>query len=189
MRRLRALGVVGVLAVLGLGACGGSEERSGAAAEPPPPREAAPASAEQDPVPPGAERPSSPVPPGAAAVGLVVASGVLELPGASGIGDTPGFHEAVLAEGVLPAELPATEGGRLVLSLRDASRPGISCEVEHPLSGCATVDWSDFEERPRVPAGGVFEQRLRLTLASGEHAFFLSESGVLNAEPDSYAPG
>lgn len=189
MRKLYGLGVLGVLVTLGLSACGGSDNGSGAAAEPQAPAEAAPPPAEQAPPPPAAATPNYSGPSAAATAPVVLASGVFELPGAGGIGDVPGFHEELMAEGVLPARLPATGGGTLVLSLRDASRPDITCGSEHPLSGCATVDWSDFEERPRVPAGGVFEQRLDLTLATGEQALFLSESGALNAQPDEFSPG
>ena len=84
---------------------------------------------------------------------------------------------------------PYRDAAHLVLTLRDLGRPQQGCSREHPLSGCATVDWSDFDGRPNVPPGGVFEHRLVLQLASGAQAFFLSDSGSLNEAPDRYKPG
>ena len=79
-------------------------------------------------------------------------------------------------------------GASLVLVLRDASRPGQTCDRQHPLSGCATVDWSVFEGRPGVPPGGVFDNRIVIRRPSGERTLFLSEGGVLADAPDSYSP-
>jgi len=112
----------------------------------------------------------------------VVAAGTLALPAAQAFGE-PGFHQVLVARATLPRELP--RGARLVLTLRDASRPGIRCSSEHPLSGCATVDWSDDPSRPKVPRGGVF----RNALALGRETYFLSESGRLARRPDAYSPG
>ena len=89
----------------------------------------------------------------------------------------------------IPEDVTAAAGRRLVLTLRDLGRPEQRCDRDHPLSGCATVDWSDFEGRPGVPPGGVFEHRLVLQLASGERSFFLSDAGSLNGAPDRYKPG
>ena len=75
------------------------------------------------------------------------------------------------------------------LRLRDAGRPGQTGSRNHPLSGCATVDWSDAPSRPKVPPNGVFDNILTLRLASGEHTFFLSEEGRLNQVPDAFDPG
>ena len=77
----------------------------------------------------------------------------------------------------------------LVLRLRDVERPDRQCDSDHPLSGCITVDWSDFEGRPGVPPGGVFDNHLTIQLASGPRTFYLSETGSLANEPDSHAPG
>ena len=116
--------------------------------------------------------------------GTVLAAGELELPAAEAFGEL-GFHEVLTAEATLPTDLGPTKGRRLVLRLRDAGRPGQACDTEHPLSGCATVDWSDDESRPNVPAGGVFDNRLEL----GGQTFFLSESGALAGVPDQFRPG
>ena len=51
------------------------------------------------------------------------------------------------------------------------------------------MDWSDFEGRPGVPPGGVFENSLTVQLASGPHTFFLTEEDTLDDEPNEYAPG
>ena len=117
-----------------------------------------------------------------------LASGELSLPAATSFG-SPGFHEVLTDSQTLPQDIAAAAGRRLVLTLRDLGRPEQRCSREHPLSGCATVDWSDFDGRPGVPPGGVFEHRLVLQLASGEQSFFLSESGSLNEAPDPYEPG
>jgi hypothetical protein len=78
---------------------------------------------------------------------------------------------------------------RLVLPLRDLTRPDQTCGSEHPLSGCATADWSDFEPPPHVPGGGVFTQRLMLTISDGPHDFFLSERAGRAPELDDFSPG
>jgi hypothetical protein len=72
-----------------------------------------------------------------------------------------------------------------VLELRDASRPRERCKSDHPLSGCATVDWSDDPSRPHVPATGVFLN----TLTLGGRRLFLRQSGALASRPDRYEPG
>lgn len=119
---------------------------------------------------------------------LVLVSGNLELPAANDFGE-PGFHKVLTATQNLSSELGETAGLRLVLSLWDVKRSEITCTTEHPLSGCATIDWSDFESRPNVPPGGVFDNSLTLELVSGTHTFYLSETGDLNDEPDAYKPG
>lgn len=117
-----------------------------------------------------------------------LASGELLLPAATSFG-SPGFHEVLTDSQTVPEDITAAAGRRLVLTLRDLGRPEQRCDREHLLSGCATVDWSDFEGRPNVPPRGVFEHRLVLQLASGEQSFFLSDSGSLNEAPDRYKPG
>ena len=94
-----------------------------------------------------------------------LASGELSLAAATSFG-TPGFHEVLTSSQTIPEDITATAGRRLVLTLRDLGRPEQRCAREHPLSGCATVDWSDFEGRPGVPPGGVFEHRLILGRSS-----------------------
>jgi hypothetical protein len=111
-----------------------------------------------------------------------VAHGTLSLPAAQAFGE-PGFHQVLVARARLPTELP--RGTRVVLTLRDVSRPGVRCSSEHPLSGCATVDWADDPSRPKVPSGGVF----RNALTMGGESYFLSESGRLARRPDAYTPG
>ena len=122
----------------------------------------------------------------AAAGSVVLASGTFGVRAANAFGD-PGFHEVLVATATTP---PGGETGRtLVVRLRDAGRPDQTCDSEHPLSGCATVDWSDSEDRPNVPAGGVFDNHLTVNLASGPRTFFLSETGALADEPDAFSPG
>ena len=78
---------------------------------------------------------------------------------------------------------------RIIVTLWDAGRPDQACSQDHPLSGCATVDWSDAESRPKVPAGGVFDNNLKLQLSEGERTFYLSEQGFLTNEADTFDPG
>ena len=117
-----------------------------------------------------------------------LAAGEFNLPAAGAFGD-PGFHEVLAATHDLPSDVGAAQGLKLVLKLWDAGRPEIDCSSEHPLSGCATVDWSDAEGRPDVPSGGVFDNSITFQSAAGKHRFFLSESGALNDEPDPFDPG
>ena len=119
------------------------------------------------------------------AAGRTLARGTFTLP-AAGSFDDPGFHHVVTVTARVPA---AVKGRRLVLLLRDWGRPTQTCASEHPLSGCATVDWADFPERPHVPAGGVFRNALTVQLSTGPRTFFLSRTGALAPRPDSYSPG
>ena len=117
-----------------------------------------------------------------------LASGEFLLPAADAFG-APGFHEVLIDVQTLPEDVSVTSGHRPILSLRDLGRPDRGCDSQHPLSGCATIDWSDFDGRANVPPGGVFEHSLTLQLVFGERSFFLSDSGSLNEAPDSYKPG
>jgi hypothetical protein len=112
----------------------------------------------------------------------------LSLPAAGAFGE-PGFHEVLNAAHSLPEDLGDVWRKTLVLRLWDAGRSGVACSSQHPLSGCATVDWSDAPGRPNVPAGGVFRNTVTLRLASGEHTLFLSESESLRDDPDPFKPG
>jgi hypothetical protein len=117
-----------------------------------------------------------------------LAGGRLHLPAALGFGQ-PGFHEVLVAAGRLPRRLPPAKGLRLVVSLRDLGRPGQTCSSEHPLSGCATVDWSDDPGRPKVPRGGVFTNALTLRLVSGTRTYYLRANGTLSRTPEPFRPG
>ncbi|MFQ5556969.1 MAG: hypothetical protein ACE5GB_05615 [Acidimicrobiales bacterium] len=118
---------------------------------------------------------------------VILLSGEVAVPGAQAFG-APGFHEPVVVSEVLPEGVPG-EPGALVLRLRDVDRPGQTCDREHPLSGCVTVDWSDFDDRPGVPPGGVFDNHVTFGSGSGALALFLTESGALASMPDQYSPG
>ncbi len=117
-----------------------------------------------------------------------VFAGEFRLPAASAFGE-PGFHQVLVAVGREPRGSHSRSGFRLVLSLRDASRPRQHCSSDHPLSGCATVDWADDPSRPNVPPGGVFQNSVTLRLVSGAHTFFLRPSGALAGRPQPYEPG
>lgn len=118
----------------------------------------------------------------------ILATGKFDLPAASAFGD-PGFHEELTASHAMTDNPKSSAGQRLVVRLWDARRSGVSCSREHPLSGCATVDWSDSPGRPNVPTSGVFENSVTLLLSSGKRTFYLSESGDLTDSPDRYDPG
>jgi len=115
-----------------------------------------------------------------------VLEGTIDIPDASAFGD-PGFHESVVLTGTVP-EAAAEQPGDLVVRLRDVDHPNQTCDRHHPLSGCATIDWSDFEDRPRVPTGGVFDNHLNVVSTSGDVMLFLSEDRGLAAMPDEYSP-
>jgi len=117
-----------------------------------------------------------------------IAAGEFDLPAANAFGE-PGFHETVQLIHSVPSSLEPSAGMRIVVTLWDAGRPDQACSSDHPLSGCATVDWSDAEGRPNVPAGGVFENSLELPLSDGARTFYLSERGLLADEADVYDPG
>jgi hypothetical protein len=116
----------------------------------------------------------------------ILLAGSVEIPGAGAFED-PGFHEVLVLSGRLPDEVSELSG-QLTVSLKDIGRPEQTCDRDHPLSGCVTVDWSDFEGRPGVPGGGVFDNHLNLVSASGPVEFFLSETNGLASTPDSYSP-
>ncbi len=113
-----------------------------------------------------------------------MAAGTFELPAAGAFTD-PGFHQVITTT----VSAAKSGSGKLVLRIRDAGRPAVSCDREHPLSGCATVDWSDFEDRPGVPPGGVFDNSLAVHTTAGDRTLYLRESGILGEAPDDYAPG
>ncbi len=145
-----------------------------------PERVASPTQAEQP--------PQTEVPEPSRTFPVILAIGEFELPAAQSFGE-PGFHEVLTVTQSVPQDIGSTKGLRLVLALHDAGRPTQTCSREHPLSGCATVDWSDAEGRPKVPPGGVFDNQLTATLSSGKRSFFLSDSGDLNDGPDPFKPG
>ncbi|GMQ85738.1 MAG: hypothetical protein BMS9Abin07_1306 [Acidimicrobiia bacterium] len=116
----------------------------------------------------------------------MVLSGSFEVPAAGAFGD-PGFHEAFTLTGTVPRSAAGITGV-VVVRLFDAGRPDQVCDRDHPLSGCATIDWSDFEERPAVPDGGVFDNRLSVVFSSGTAELFLTERRGLAATPDQFSP-
>lgn len=117
--------------------------------------------------------------PGGATAADSAAGGTFPLPAAQAFGDR-GFHYVVVVSGRV-----VRGGSRITLTLRDVSRPGQRCTSEHPLSGCATVDWSDDPSRPGTPASGVFRNTIRI----GGRTLFLRESGALAVRPDAFTPG
>ena len=120
--------------------------------------------------------------------GILIAQGEFRLSAANAFGD-PGFNSTIQIVDPIDFDGGSTSGWTLSVMLFDLDRPAQTCSQEHPLSGCATVDWSDAEDRPNVPAGGVFNNSLRLALSSGDQVFFFSETGNLEEGPDAFDPG
>ena len=116
---------------------------------------------------------------------VTLLEGTFELPAAGGFGE-PGFHETINLSGTLPEAVASA--GLLSVRLHDVTRPNQTCGRNHPLSGCGTVDWSDFEGRPSVPTGGVFDNRLSIATTAGTVDLFLSETLTLASTPDAYSP-
>lgn len=129
-----------------------------------------------------------PQPTPAPTAGQPLAAGEFSLAAAGDFGD-PGFHAVVTATATLPESRTVTSGRSLVLTLKDAGRTNQTCATEHPLSGCATVDWSDSPDRPHVPPTGVFINTIRLQLSSGPRTLYLRQSGALASSPDAFQPG
>ncbi len=119
----------------------------------------------------------------------VLVRGSVKIPSVVGIKDAPGFHDVFETSATLPSALAATKGATLIVRFRDLTRPTMTCSYEHPLSGCVTLDWSDFPERPKVPAGGAFEQRVSLPTSTGGLDLFLSQNQTLQPQGDPYEPG
>lgn len=117
-----------------------------------------------------------------------LAAGEFRLPAATAFG-APGFHEVVTTAGRVRSDLRPPARFRLVLTLRDATRPQKTCSSDHPLSGCATVDWADDSSRPKVPPSGVFANTVTVQLDSGKSTFFLTPGGALARRPNQYQPG
>jgi hypothetical protein len=111
----------------------------------------------------------------------VIVTGTFALPAAHAFGQ-PGFHQVVTATRRLP---PGIGGRRVIVSLRDVSRPRQRCSEDHPLSGCATVDWSDDPSRPKVPPGGVFRNAVTI----GRQTLHLRCNGTLARTPQPFRPG
>ena len=137
-------------------------------------------------IPPDDSKSSPTAPPAGGDGEHVLLQGEIDLVAASAFGD-PGFHEVLELTGTIP-EAAAGMAGELLVRLVDIGRPDQECDREHPLSGCATVDWSDFEDRPGVPPGGVFDNHLNVVSTSGPVELFLSETDGLAQAPDSYSP-
>lgn len=131
---------------------------------------------------------STDVAPGPSVSSVILATGTFSIPAANSSGD-PGFHAPVVLSAAIPSDIGPTAGHRVLLTLRDSGRPVQTCNRQHPLSGCATVDWSDGPSRPNVPPGGVFDNHLAIPVGDAQITLFLRESGQLAAEPESFDPG
>jgi hypothetical protein len=98
------------------------------------------------------------------------------------------FHKLISIEGTVPEDIAAVADRTLVLRLWDASRPDQTCDVDHPFSGCVSIDYSDATGLPHVPEGGVFDNRLTLAFLGGDRDLHLNELSELSDEPDEYSP-
>ncbi len=113
-------------------------------------------------------------------------SGTFEVPQFSRTSDAT-YHTARAASGTLPATLPDTVGRQLVIELFDVDNPTVRCTFDHPLGGCTTIDWDDFQESANVPPSGYFDNSFTTTMAGTERKLFLrrdlSLSLVNNSHP------
>lgn len=116
-----------------------------------------------------------------------LANGEFNVPAANALGE-PGFHEPFSATQTIPSRIDPTKGKRLIIALRDLSRPQQKCDSDDPRSGCVTIDWSDDPSRAKLPRNGVFDNSLTLQFASGAHTFYLTASGALADQPDKPDP-
>jgi hypothetical protein len=114
----------------------------------------------------------------------MVLGGTFAVPPAQTIFD-PGFHQAVAIVRRLPENVPVS-GAKLILTLRDASRPGVVCRSDDPRDGCATIDWADVPDRPHTPLGGVFRNSVTVRLASGTVRLYLRRDGTLQRRSEPY---
>jgi hypothetical protein len=116
--------------------------------------------------------------PGVEASGAVnrrpIAQGVLHVPGLP----APERADHVFSFGQdLRKGATARRGDTLILTLRDVGRPRSTCANDHPLSGCATIDWFGGEPGRR---GRPLSNSVTIDLASGPHTFYLRETGALS---------
>jgi len=121
---------------------------------------------------------------------VTLVSGTAKVEAAQSFDDS-GFHKVISVAGTVPNLDPAAGASQptLEVSLWDASRPDQTCNQDHPLSGCLTIDWSDSPGRPHVPESGVFNNQIAFVSANGTVALHLSESGSLAVVPDQFVPG
>ena len=80
------------------------------------------------------------------------------------------------------------EGLTLVLTLRDLTRPEITCVGESPRSGCATVDWDAFPWEPIAPPDGILLNRLLFLADDWSRAFHLRKTLTLADDPEPGPP-
>ncbi len=113
-----------------------------------------------------------------------LASGELALPAARAFGDA-GLHERLGSPHAVGAAAHRDTAGPPTAR---CDPPTQTSGSEHPLSGCATVHWSDDVSRPKIPVGGVFENSITVRLATGTLRLFLCETGLSETngphEPD-----
>jgi hypothetical protein len=114
--------------------------------------------------------------------GTMLGGGLVRVPAALAPGE-PG-SEQVFRFGQAARNVEETQPGQtLVVTLRDAGRPRVTCADDHPLSGCVTIDW--FGGGDGSGGGEPLENIVTLDLRSGERTFYLWETGMLASEPPS----
>lgn len=101
-----------------------------------------------------------------------IASGTFEVPQFTTTSD-PNYHTVRTFRGQLPAGLSETAGRRLTIELFDVNNPDLSCDFQHPLGGCTTIDWDDFQSAANVPPSGYFDNSFTATFGGVERRLFL----------------
>ena len=87
----------------------------------------------------------------------------------------------------VPLGLGSTTGRQLAVRLRDVTQPDRTCEIDHPLSGCATIDWP-------LPEGTVplvdenFRNLVAVETANGLLEFHLRMDDGLSSQPEPVHP-
>lgn len=112
---------------------------------------------------------------GVPAQGQVIASGQFEL--REGIQFKQfTFHHTI------PAGLGSTAGRQMAIRLRDLTDPDRTCDADHPLSGCATVDYS------LELTGQIFRNLVAVQTTAGPAELHLRLDDTLSSQPEPARP-
>ncbi len=116
---------------------------------------------------------------------IEIVSGSFEVPQFRSTSD-PNYHTFRSITGQLPADLPDTAGRQLTIVLFDIDNPDLSCEIQHPLEGCTTIDWDDFQGVPNVPLSGYFDNSFTTRMGGEETKLFLRQDLSLSLVNNSH---
>ncbi len=103
----------------------------------------------------------------------VLGAGELMLPFAPALAG-PGFHERFDVRVPAPGSSSPSAGARLVVRLSDASRPSVECDRQHPLSGCATLDYPE--------PNALLRNFVEVETTAGRRTYHFADSQLLGTE-------